>query len=173
MQADRATTRPPRWSRSTTLLYARPGIVVTTERFTVGRRSFAVADLTHLRTGRGPHDRLAVRAVVVSAVLVGAAGVLLGFTGGLARLTAGAYLALGAVCLLPALLVLAGDRWRPPAHELHGHCQGTELLLFGSDDRAQFDQVVQAVRRARELHRYAGADDPPAGADHWRPTVRG
>ncbi|MBW4702839.1 MULTISPECIES: DUF6232 family protein [unclassified Micromonospora] len=171
MQADRTSTRPPpRWSRPTTLLYARPGIVVTTERFTAGRSSYAVADLTHLRTGRGPHDRLAARIVTLAAVGAGTAGVLLGFTGGLERLTAGAYLGLGVVCLLPVLLVLLGDRWRPPAHELHGHCHGTELLLFSSDDREQFDQVVDALHQAREQHRYPDADDPSPTTRHWRPT---
>nr|WP_238449936.1 DUF6232 family protein [Micromonospora sp. 4G55] len=106
-QADRSATRPPRSSRGTTLLYARPGIVVTTEQFTVGRNTFAVADLTHLRVGRGPHDRLAVRAAAVTATLITGVGVLLGFTGGLQRLTAGAYLTLGVVFLLPVLLALA------------------------------------------------------------------
>ncbi|SCG44214.1 DUF6232 family protein [Micromonospora halophytica] len=168
MQAHRSATRPPRSSRRTTLLYARPGIVVTTERFTVGRNTFAVADLTHLRTCRGPHDRLAVRAVAVTTTLITTVGVLLGFTGGLQRLTAGAYLTLGLVWMLPVLLVLAGDRWRPPAYELWGHCQGVEVLLFSSDDEGQFDQVVAALRRARAGHRYADAEQAPT-TGHWRP----
>ncbi|MBM7082891.1 DUF6232 family protein [Micromonospora humidisoli] len=170
MQADRASTRPPHWSRPTTLLYARPGIVVTTERFTAGHSSYAVADLTHLRTGRGPHDRLAARVVTCATVGAGTVGVLLGFTGGLERLTAGAYLALGVVCLLPVLLVLLGDRWRPPAHELYGHCHGTELLLFSSDDLEQFEQVVDALHQAREQHRYPDADDPSTSAGYFRPV---
>ncbi|MEH0936090.1 DUF6232 family protein [Micromonospora psammae] len=169
MQAEHFA-RAPRSARRTTLLYARPGIVVTTERFTVGRNTFAVADLTHLRTGRGPHDRSAVRAVVVTAVMIGGAGVLLGFTGGLARLTAGAYLVLGAVSLLPVLLVLAGDRWRPPAYELWGSCGGVEVLLFSADDERQLDQVTEALRRARELTRYDDADDPAGTATYWRPA---
>ncbi|MEV4493120.1 DUF6232 family protein [Micromonospora coxensis] len=168
MQAHRSATRPPRSSRRTTLLYARPGIVVTTERFTVGRNTFAVADLTHLRTCRGPHDRLAVRVVAVTTVLITTVGVLLGFTGGLQRLTAGAYLTLGLVWMLPVLLVLAGDRWRPPAYELWGHCRGVEALLFSSDDAGQFDQVVAALRKAREGHRYADAEQAP-DAGYWRP----
>ncbi|MCZ7435793.1 DUF6232 family protein [Micromonospora sp. WMMC241] len=159
MQTDRSSTAP-------TLLYARPGIVVTAERFSVGRTSWPVADITQLRTARGPHDRLAVRAVAVSAALIASVGLLLGFTGGLERLTAGAYLTLGAVGLLPLLLVLAGDRWRPPAHELWGRVRGAEVLLFSSDDERQFGQVTRALRRAREGARRA---DPP-GAGPWRPT---
>ncbi|MGC5020544.1 DUF6232 family protein [Micromonospora sp. DT47] len=168
MQTDRSATRPPPASRGTTLLYARPGIVVTTERFTVGRNTFAVADLTHVWTARGPHDRLAVRAVVVTAVMIGGTGVLLGFTGGLERLTAGAYLTLGVVSLLPVLLVLAGDWWRPPAYELRGHCHGAEVLLFSSDDADQFTQVAEALTRARELSR-PDDQDPLAGSGYWRP----
>ncbi|MEV0004047.1 DUF6232 family protein [Micromonospora sp. NPDC050980] len=171
MQTDRPSTHPPRppRPRAPTLLYARPGIVVTAERFSVGRNSWPIADITQLRTARGPHDRLAVRAVAVSAALIASVGLLLGFTGGLQRLTAGAYVTLGAVGLLPLLLVLAGDRWRPPAHELWGRVRGTEVLLFTSDDERQFGQVTRALRRAREGALRGGRAEPP-GAGPWRPT---
>ncbi|MFG2168528.1 DUF6232 family protein [Micromonospora chersina] len=171
MQTDGSTTRPPRSPGATapTLLYARPGIVVTGERFTVGRNSWPVADITQLWTARGPHDRLALRAVAVSAALIGAVGVLLGFTGGLQRLTAAAYLTLGAVGVLPLLLVLVGDRWRPPAYELWGRLGGAEVLLFTSDDERQFGQVTRALQRAREGVRHGGWTDPPAAAA-WRPN---
>ncbi|WP_431936717.1 DUF6232 family protein [Micromonospora sp. RP3T] len=168
MQTDRFATHPPR-STAPGLLYARPGIVVTTERFTVGRTSWPVAEITQLRTARGPHDRLAVRAVAATAALIASAGLLLGFTGGLQRLTAGAYLTLGAVGLLPLLLVLVGDRWRPPAYELWGRIRGTEELLFTSDDERQLGQVADALRQAREQARRDGRTDPP-GTGPWRPT---
>ncbi|MFG2057065.1 DUF6232 family protein [Micromonospora sp. NPDC048930] len=172
MQTDGSTARPPRSPRAAnpTLLYARPGIVVTAERFTVGRSSWPVAELTQLWTTRGPHDRLALRAVAVSAALIGAVGVLLGFTGGLQRLTAAAYLTLGAVGLLPLGLVLIGNRWRPPAYELWGRYRGAEVLLFSSDDERQFGQVTRALRRAREGVRLGGWEDPVASATLWRPT---
>ncbi|WP_433529608.1 DUF6232 family protein [Micromonospora sp. CA-263727] len=174
MDREGATTRPPRSPRGTagngpTLLYARPGIVVTVDRFTVGRSSWRVAELTHLHTTRGPHDRVATRAVLVSTVVIGGTGLLLGFTGGLQRLTAGAYLLLGAVFLVPVLLAAAGDRWRPPAYELWGQRGGVEELLFSSDDEHQFGQVTRAVRRAREMNSYGGWEDPLATADPWRP----
>ncbi|MFD6610787.1 DUF6232 family protein [Micromonospora chalcea] len=167
MQTDRSATQPPR-PATPKLLYARPGIVVTAERFTVGRNTWSVAEITQVRTDRGPHDRLAIRAVVVSAAMIAAVGVLLGFTGGLHRLTAGAYLLLGGVGLVPLLLVLIGDRWRPPAHELWGRVRGTEVLLFSSDDERQFGQVSRALRRAREAARMGGWADPPP-AEPWRP----
>ncbi|WP_433283092.1 DUF6232 family protein [Micromonospora sp. CA-244673] len=171
MQTDGSTTRPPRspGAAASTLLYARPGIVVTGERFTVGRNSWPIAEITQLWTARGPHDRLALRAVAVSAALIGAVGVLLGFTGGLQRLTAAAYLTLGAVGLLPLLLVLIGDRWRPPSHELWGRVRGTEVLLFSSDNERQFGQVTRALLRAREGARHGGWTAPPA-AEAWRPN---
>ncbi|RKN42053.1 DUF6232 family protein [Micromonospora endolithica] len=169
-----ATTRPHRTPHgpggtTDTLLYARPGIIVTVERFTVGRSSWRVAELTHLRTGRGPHDRIAARAVVVTAGMIGGVGLLLGFAGGLHRLTAGAYLILGAVFLVPVLLAVAGDRWRPPAYELWGRRDGTDVLLFTSDDERQFGQVTRALRRAREMHRYGGWENPDTPVDVWRP----
>lgn len=173
MQTDGSTTRPPRSPRpaAPTLLYARPGIVVTAERFNVGRASWPVAEITQVWTTRGPHDRLALRAVTVSGALIGAVGVLLGFTGGLQRLTATAYLMLGAVGLLPLLLVVLGDRWRPPAFELWGRHRDAEVLLFSSDDERQFGQVTRALQRAREGARLGGGwTDPVASAGVWRPN---
>ncbi|MFE9691334.1 DUF6232 family protein [Micromonospora sp. NPDC005806] len=172
MQSDGSTTRPPRPTRAAaapTLLYARPGIVVTAERFTVGRASWPVAELTQVWTTRGPHDRLALRAVGVTAALIGGVGVLLGFTGGLQRLTAAAYLALGTVGLLPVLLVVLGDRWRPPAYELWGRYRGAQVLLFTTDDERQFGQVTRALQRAREGVRLGGWADPLASTV-WRPN---
>ncbi|MEV6369468.1 DUF6232 family protein [Micromonospora musae] len=153
-----------------TLLYARPGIVVTIDRFTVGRNTYRVAHLTHLRSTRGPHDRIAVRAVATSGAMIGGVGLLLGFTGGLQRLTASAYLIFGAVLLVPALLATVGDRWRPPAYELWGVYQGEEVLLFSADDERQFGQVTRALLRAREMNRYGGWNEPLASADPWRPS---
>ncbi|PZF88982.1 DUF6232 family protein [Micromonospora deserti] len=175
MNPQEATARPPRSpgvtaDQKSTLLYARPGILVTVDRFTVGRASWQVAELTHLHTTRGPHDRVAVRAVAVTGLMIGGVGLLLGFTGGLQRLTAGAYLTLGAVFLLPVLLAVVGDRWRPPGYELWGVCRGAEVLLFSSDDERQFGQVTRALRRAREMNRYGGWEDPLASVDPWRPA---
>ncbi|MFD0785060.1 DUF6232 family protein [Micromonospora azadirachtae] len=173
MNPEGATTAPgsPRVTGAkNTLLYARPGIVVTVDRFTVGRNTFRIADLTHLRATRGPHDRIAVRAVVTSGAMIGGVGLLLGFTGGLQRLTASAYLIFGAVLLVPALLGLAGDRWRPPAYELWGMYRAERVLLFSTDDERQFGQVTRALVRAREMNRYGGWNEPLASADPWRPS---
>ncbi|TDC64557.1 hypothetical protein E1258_07935 [Micromonospora sp. KC207] len=170
-----SSTRPRRSPRVTpaapVLLYAQPGIVVTADRFTVGRTTWEIADLTHLHAARGPHDRLATRAVAVTSLMITGMGLLLGFTGGLQRLTAGAYLAFGAVALLPVLLAVAGERWRPPPYELWGWHRGAQVLLFSSDDERQFGQVSRAVRRAREGVRHGGWGPAPAAAEQpfWHP----
>ncbi|WP_341717305.1 DUF6232 family protein [Micromonospora sp. FIMYZ51] len=181
MNPDRTTTRPLRSPHATTgaprraagpeptLLYARPGIIVTADRFTVGSTSWRIAELTHLHTTRGPHDRLATRAALISAAVITGAGLVLGFTGGLQRLTAEAYLLLGAVFLVPVLLAAAGNRWRPPPYELWGRRADAEELLFSSDNEQQFGQVSRAVRRAREMHSYGGWDDPLRSTRPWRP----
>ncbi|MBO4205506.1 hypothetical protein GSF22_05705 [Micromonospora echinofusca] len=147
--------------------YDRPGITVTSHWFTVGDRTFAVRELTRLRTSRGPYDRLTVRAVTVTGGIVAATALLLGVTGGLQRLSAGGYLLLGVATLLPALIALAGRRWRPTAHELWGSYRGTDQLLFSSDQEREFGQVTRALLRAREAARLGGWDDPVATADPW------
>jgi hypothetical protein len=150
-------------------LYHRPGIRVTFRTFSVGQTSYPIGELTNLRTARGPHDRMVRRAVGVSAVMVGAVGVLLGFTGGLHRLGAGAYLALGAAGVLPVLAALAGRRWRPPAYELWGRHEGADRLLFSSDEERQFGQVTRALLRAREAATAGGWREPIATTEPWRP----
>lgn len=172
MTQDGSATGPPRSPRVTSppiFLYARPGIVVTADRFTVGTTTWRIADVTHLRATRGPHDRLAVRAVAATATVIAGIGLALGFTGGLERLTARAYLALGVAVLLPLLLAALGDRWRPPPYELWGWYRGVEVLLFSSDDEHQFGQVSRAVRRAREGVRYGAWAEAPA-SEFWRPA---
>ncbi|MEH1015873.1 DUF6232 family protein [Micromonospora sp. CPCC 206060] len=147
--------------------YDKPGITVTSHRFTVGDRTFVVRELTRLRTTRGPHDRLTVQAIAVTGGIVAGTALLLGLTGGLQRLSVGGYLCLGVAALVPVLIALAGRRWRPPAHELWGSYRGTDQLLFSSDEERQFGQVTRALLRAREAARLGGWDEPVATADPW------
>ena len=172
MNREGAEDAPPRTvpGARSTLLYARPGIIVTVDRFTVGRNSYRVADLTHLRTTRGPHDRIAVRAVVITASMLGGVGVLLGFTGGLHRLTAGAYLILGAVFLLPAAARPGRRPLAPTAVRAVGVVPG-----YGG-------AALQRRRRTAVRPGHPGAAAGPGGqplrrlgrparrADPWRPT---
>ena len=166
-------TRPPRTvpGARSTLLYARPGIIVTVDRFTVGRTSYRVADLTHLRTTRGPHDRIAVRAVVITASMLGGVGLLLGFTGGLHRLTAGAYLILGAVFLLPVAARPGRRPLAPTAARAVGvgtgerRCCCSAPTTNGSSARSP--GRCCGPGRVQPLRRLG---DPLASADPWRPS---
>ncbi|MEV4756156.1 DUF6232 family protein [Micromonospora sp. NPDC049559] len=153
-------------------LYRKPGISVTTESFTVGTRRFPIEDLADLRTARGPHDRLTVRAVAVTGTVLGGLGLVLGYSGGLYHLTAVAYLTLGIAAFVPILLAVAGHRLRPPAYELWGCYQGVTMLLFSSDQEREFGQVTRALLRAREAARFGGLAAPLASTEPWRPMPR-
>lgn len=99
-------------------------------------------------------------------------GVALGYTGGLQRLSATAYLTLGAAAFVPVLLAAVGHWLRPPAYELWGRYHGVMILLFSSDQERQFGQVTRALLRAREVARLGGVGEPVASAEPWRPTHR-
>lgn len=159
---------PPR-PRAAVDLYREPGLRITSEAFIVAGRRFAIAELTHLHTARGPHDRLTIRAVAVTtAVLVGI-GVALGYTGDLYELPGTAYLGLGLAAFVPIGLAAAGHRWRPPAYELWGRYKGSMILLFSSDHERQFGQVTRALIRAREAARLGGFGYPVASDTPWEP----
>ncbi|MDG4828932.1 DUF6232 family protein [Solwaraspora sp. WMMD1047] len=153
-------------------LYRGPGVHVTSEMFTVAGRRFPVSELTDLQTARGPHDRLTVRAVIVTATGLAVIGAALGYAGGLYRLSAQAYLMLGVAAFVPLLLAVIGNRLRPPAYELWGRYDGTAQLLFSSDHERQFGQVTRALLRAREAGRLGQFGDPlaSAGWDRGEPS---
>lgn len=155
--------------RSSADLYHQPGVRVTSEALIVAGRRFPVAELTHLQTARGPHDRLTTRAVLLTvAVLVGI-GVALGYAGDLYELPAAAYAGLGLAAFVPVGLAAAGHRWRPPAYELWGRYRGSVVLLFSSDQERQFGQVTRALIRAREAARLGGLAHPPASESPYEP----
>lgn len=140
-------------------LYREPGVRITSEMFIVAGRRFPVGQLTDLQTGRGPHDRLTVRAVLVTATALTAIGVALGYAGTLSRLSAETYLILGVAAFVPLLLAVIGNRLRPPAYELWGRYKGDPQLLFSSDLESQFGQVTRALLRAREAERLGRVSD--------------
>ncbi|WP_331212487.1 DUF6232 family protein [Plantactinospora sonchi] len=178
MEPTRPTSRPPDAQfdvpaiavpRTSLDLYHQPGVRVTSESFLVGGRRFPIAELTHLQTARGPHDRLTLRAVLTTvAVLVGI-GVALGYTGDLYQLPPAAYAGLGLAAFLPVGLAAAGHRWRPPAYELWGRYRGSVVLLFSSDQEREFGQVTRALIRARETARLGGLAYPPASESPYEP----
>ena len=150
-------------------LYREPGVRVTSDAFIVAGRRFTITELTHLQTARGPHDRLTLRAVMVTAAVLIGIGVALGYTGDLYRLPASTYAGLGLAAFVPVGLALVGHRWRPPAYELWGRYKGSTVLLFSSDHERQFGQVTRALIRAREAARLGGLAYPPASETPYEP----
>ncbi|MFY1672885.1 DUF6232 family protein [Plantactinospora sp. WMMB334] len=150
-------------------LYRQPGVRVTSEAFFVAGRKFPITELTHLQTARGPHDRLTLRAVGITAAVLIGIGIALGYTGDLYRLPATTYAGLGLAAFVPVGLALAGARWRPPAYELWGRHKGDLVLLFSSDHERQFGQVTRALIRAREAARLGGLAYPPASTTPYEP----
>ncbi|HEX5542804.1 MAG TPA: DUF6232 family protein [Micromonospora sp.] len=150
------------------VLYRQPGICITPEWFLVAGRRFPVRELTRLQTARGPRHPIVVRAVIVTGLVLAGVGATLGFTGNLARLSAGAYLALGMVAFVPVLAASIGQRLRPRAFELWAEYQGIAILVFSSDNERQYGQVTRALLRAREMARFGGVTAPVASRDLWR-----
>lgn len=148
-------------------LLRQPGILVTDRWFVVGSRRYEVNALSHLRTVRGPHDSLTIKAVVTTGVvLAGLGAVLTASTSGAGQpIRYGALPALGAALLVPAVLAVVGSRLRPRPYELWGEYHGLTVQLFYSADERQYGQVCRALVRARELVRYGRSVDPLAGMD--------
>lgn len=165
---NRAVTsgRPQR--RESIALYDQPGIRITSEWFTIAGRRFPVGELTNLRTARGPHDPLVVRAVLATGIVLAGIGAALSFTRDLNHLTAPTYLALGAAAFVPVTLAVVGQRLRPPAFELWGQYHGMNILLFSTDEERQYGQVTRALLRAQEMSRLGGVAEPVASIDPWQ-----
>ncbi len=148
-------------------LLRQPGIRITSQWFTVGSRRYDITELTHLRTARGPHDPLTIRAVITAVVVLSAIGALMvaSSTGGAIQLSA--VPALGAALLVPVILAWLGHRLRPRPYELWAEYRGTTVRLFYSDSEREYGQVCRALVRAREIARLGGVDDPWASRDPW------
>ncbi|HWG97915.1 MAG TPA: DUF6232 family protein [Pilimelia sp.] len=143
--------------RPSGLLYKQPGIIVTDRWFVVAGYRYPVTELTNLRMGRGSRHPLAVRASVVSTIVLLGIGSALGLTGDPTDLPAGSYLAIFSAALAPFLLVSVGERLRPRPYELWADYFGITVRLFLSDSEQQFGQVARALLRAKEIARLGGA----------------
>lgn len=151
--------------------YRQPGICVTADWFVVAGRRFAIRDLTELRTARGARDRLTGRLVAVTVVILSAIAVTIGFTQGLAEVSAAAYFAMLVAAFVPVGLGWLGDKVRPRSYELWGRHEGLLVLLFSTDEERQYGQVSRALMRAREMSRLAGLSEPVT-IEPWVPDQR-
>lgn len=158
-------------ARSVTL-YEEPGIHLTPEMLVIAGRQFPVAELSHLRTVRGPHHPIVVRSVVATGLVLVVIGVTASLTSHLHQLSPATYLALGTAAFVPVLIAAIGQRLRPRAFELWAQYQGQQVLVFSSDHERQYGQVTRALLRAREISRLGGMAEPIASIDPWRPSWR-
>lgn len=154
------------------VLYRQPGLCVTTDRLIVGGKQFPIIELTHLRTARGPHDPLTARAVAVTAAVLAAVGVALGFTRDITQVGVRTFLVLGAAAFVPIVLAAIGQRFRPRSFELWGDYQGMTVLLISSDHERQYGQVTRALIRAQEMSRLGSVAEPVASTIPWLPPPR-
>ncbi|NUT21922.1 MAG: hypothetical protein HOV77_22340 [Hamadaea sp.] len=131
-----------------------PGIRVTDRWFVVGQRKFDVTELQNLRTVRGSHHPMAVRAAICALLAVAGIGVFIDRLEpiGLAGLAVAAIL-LGAAAVAAA--------WRNPrSYEMWAEYRGLSVQLYYCDNERRYNAVSRAVIRARE--RAYLADSPVA-----------
>jgi hypothetical protein len=153
-------------TRRETLL-RRPGIRVTGRWFIVGSRRYDVSELSHLRTVRGPHDPLTLRAVITTGVVLAAIGAVMAASSASRPIQLSALPALGAALLVPVVLAWMGYKLRPRPFELWAEYRGMTIQLFYSDSEREYGQVCRALVRAREMARLGPASDPWPTLDPW------
>lgn len=163
MDATREGAHP---KRPDTLL-RRPGIRVSGRWFIVGSRRYDVTELSHLRTVRGRHDPLTVRAVITTGVVLAAIAALMAASSASRPMKLSAVPALGAALVVPVVLAWVGHRLRPRPYELWAEYRGTTVQLFYSDNEREYGQVCRALVRAREMARLGPASDPWDHLDPW------
>jgi hypothetical protein len=139
-----------------------PGIRVTDRWFIVGQRQFDVTELQNLRTVRGSHHPMAVRAAICALLVVALTGLFFGQLelGGVAGAAVAAIL-LGATAVAIA--------WRyPRSFEMWAEYRGMTVQLYYCDSERRYNTVSRAVIRARERawleSSPTAADDPSAAA---------
>jgi hypothetical protein len=148
-------------------LLRRPGIRVTGRWFIVGSRRYDVTELSHLRTVRGRHDPLTIRAIITTAVVLGAIGAVMAASNASQPIQLAALPALAAALLVPVVLAWLGHRMRPRPFELWADYQGTTIQLFYCDNEREYGQVCRALVRAREMALQGPAFDPWPTLDPW------
>jgi Family of unknown function (DUF6232) len=148
-------------------LLRRPGIWVNGRWFIVGSRRYDVTELSHLRTVRGRHDPLTIRAVITTGVVLAAICAVMVASSASRPMKLSAVPALGAALLVPVVLAWVGHRLRPRSYELWAEYRGVTTQLFYSDSEREYGQVCRALVRAREMARLGPAGDPWPNLDPW------
>lgn len=168
------TSRSPRGptpaaatDRGHRLLYRHSGIVITVETLQVGGRRYAIAELTDLRTARGPYDPVLLRVVALSGASVVAVAAAVGVHQPPTQLGVAGYLTLLVGGFLPMTVAAVGSRLRPRPFELWAEHRGQSTLLYRAPDERHYGQVTRALLRAVEAQRLGGVAPPVAAFDPW------
>jgi Family of unknown function (DUF6232) len=170
--AEDRDSRPTFVTSQPNTLLRRPGIRVTGRWFIVGSQRYDVTELSNLRTLRGPHDRLTVRAVVTTLAALALIGAVIVASSVGRAIQLAALPALAAALLVPVALAWVGYRLRPRPFELWAEHRGESTQLFYSDSEREYGQVCRALVRAREMARLGGAGEPLSNFDPWGSVPR-
>jgi hypothetical protein len=166
--------RPASGTSRPGFIFRQPGVWITEKWFVVGDRRYYVAELSNLRTARGPRDPFTIKAVVTTGVVLTATGgTMAGASSMGQQMSLGALPALGLAVLVPLALAWLGYRSRPRPFELWAEYKGRTVQLFCSDSERKYGQVCRALLRSREMARLGPAGHTwSSTVDSWRSMPR-
>jgi hypothetical protein len=141
--------------RSNRTYYQHGGVRVTDHWLTVADRRYAIADLTALRTVRGPRDPFVVGATVVAAMAV-----IVGVVGWRYSETPVVWAGILVGSIVPAGLAALTGRVRHRHYELWAQYRGADVRLLVTPDERVYGAITRALIRAREA---AGPPDDLIG----------
>lgn len=149
---EKPATNPSSWGRYDRAVgpegrthYERAGVCVTDQYLVVSGRRYEVGELNELRVIRGPHDPVAVSALVFALVLVLAIAI-----GVSQHDSLSGWVTLTAVALIPLGTALVVCRVRRRRFELWATYRGVEVRVLDISRAEEFGQIRRALIRARE-----------------------
>lgn len=148
-------------------LFRQGTVEVTPEWMMVRGYCYPVAELSNLRTRRGPRHPFTVRTALLSTIALAGLTSVLGLVDSPVRISGRTYLSLIAALVVPMVVLLVGEMSRPRRWELWADYLGMRVRLLQTNDRDQHSQVMCALRRAMENARLGAA----AGAHELAPWL--
>lgn len=124
--------------------YERAGVRITDRYVSIDGRRYSIAELSELRTVRGPHDPLTLGASGVAAVLFCVIVI------GRSMFGPAAWIGAAAIALIPAALAVAVSKTRKRRYELWAAYHGVDVQVLAIPDAEVYGQICRALIRARE-----------------------
>lgn len=124
--------------------YNRAGVVVTGRYLEVHGRQYPIPELRHIRTVRGPHSDLTIRAGLVAVALM------IGIARLWDRLGAAGWVGAIAVLTVPVALALIGTGLSRRPFEMWAQYHGMTVQLLWEPDPDRYYQILRAIHRVRE-----------------------